>query len=270
VYGDLGRAIEQANRERRNRHGALAAAAAAAVVVALVAGAAVLTDDDAGSQQPVGPVTTTPSATPTDRQSEATWEPPGPLRSASSSRVVRPAHDVYGNALPWEDPGDSDVAEVDIVWVREGQDFHGGSSWMFRLAARPPLDPVDRVIAYGVVVDGDGDGGADCQIGVNNDARERGGLHVWVTNLRTHETAVEDGGPYGMPVEFAHPAEEDMPANAREMQFGFLRGLKHPDPCDPFGGSSTFYVWSSVTEGQQVIARDYAPDAAWMPIEWKD
>jgi hypothetical protein len=178
-------------------------------------------------------------------------------------------HDTYGNPLDWDDPRDAAIAEVDIISVAEGQDFNGGSSWRFKLAARAPLDPVDRVIAYGVVVDGDGDYRPDCQIGIMNHTTESG-YHVWVTNLRNHETAVRDHGPYGAPVEFAHPAEDGMQEVAPEMQFGFLTGLKRPGPCDPFGDSSTFYAWSSVMQGGQVVARDYAPDAAWMPIRWGD
>jgi hypothetical protein len=40
--------------------------------------------------------------------------------------------------------------------------------------------------------------------------------------------------------------------------------------CDPFGDSSTFYAWSSFTEARQVVARDFAPDAAWLPIRLGD
>ena len=124
--------------------------------------------------------------------------------------------------------------------------MRGGSSWRFRLAARPPRDPAGRVITYGVVVDGDGDHRADCQIGIDNDAPKRSGFHVWVTNLRTGGTEVQDGPPYGYPVEFAHPAEREEAAPV--MNFGFLSGLRDPRPCDPFGDSPTYYVWSSVTE----------------------
>ena len=263
VYGDLDRAIEQAERERRHRYGMVAGLAAAAAVLAVIVGVLAVSRDGDNSQPPIGPVTT-PSSTPT----AATWEPPEPLRP-SASRVVEHDEDNFGNALDRADPRDAEIAEIDIVSVGEGQDMPGGSSWRFRLAARAPLDPADRVIAYGVAVDGDGDHRADCQIGINNDARENGGFHVWVTNLRTHETAVQDGPPYGMPVEFAHPAEDYMKdLGVVEMAFGFLRGLKHPSPCDPFGDSSTFYAWSSVTEDGQVVARDYAPDAAWLPISW--
>ena len=268
VYGDLDRAIEQADRERLRRYGMVAGLVAAAAVIAVIVGVLAVTRDGGDSQQPIGPVTT-PTPTPTERTSaSATWEPPEPLRPASS-RVVELDHDNFGNALDWRDPRETAIAEIDIDSVAEGQDFHGGSSWRFHLAARPPLDPAARVIAYGIVVDGDGDHRADCQIGINNDAPGNSGFHVWVTNLRTHETEVQDGAPYGMPVEFAHPAERGSREFAPELQFGFLRGLKHPAPCDPFGYSSTFYAWSSVTEAGQVVARDYAPDAAWLPIRWR-
>jgi hypothetical protein len=268
VYGDLGRAIEQADRERRRRHGVAAVLVAAAAAVAVIVGVLAGTRDGSDSQQPIGPVTT-PAPTSTERTSAAVaWKPPEPLRPAAS-RVVQVDHDTDGNALPVGDSGDTAIAEIDIVRVGEGSQFQGGSSWILPLASRPPLDPADRIVAYGVVVDGDGDQRADCEIGINNDAPTSGDLHVWVTNLRTHETAVQDGPPYGVPVEFSHPAEEGNGGFAPEMHFGFLRGLKHPAPCDPFGDPSTFYAWSSVTEGGQVVAQDYAPDAAWMPISWR-
>jgi hypothetical protein len=267
AYGDLDRAIEQAGRERRRRYEVAAVLVAAAAVVAVIVGGLVVARRGGESPQPIRPVAPTTTA-PERTTAAAGWRPPQPLRPAAS-RVVQLDHDRWGDALDWADARDADIAAIDIVSVAEGQDFHGGSSWRFRLAARPPLDPADRVIAYGIVVDGDGDRTADCQIGINNDALEGGAFHVWVTNLRTHETAVQDGSPYGVPVEFAHPAEQDLREYPPEMQFGFLRGLKHPDPCDPLGDSATFYAWSSVTEAGQVTGWDYAPNAAWLPIRWR-
>jgi hypothetical protein len=204
---------------------------------------------------------TTP--TPTERPAPAAWEPPGPLRPPSS-RVVSTDKDAFGDSLVWDDPRDTATAGIDIVWVREGQDMHGGSSWAFQLAATAPRDPAGRILAYGVAIDGNGDHRADCQIGLNNDGPRHGDFHVWVTNLRTHETAVQDGAPYGMPVEFAHPAEREGPDPV--MYFGFLRGLTRPDPCDTFDGPPNFYAWSSVTKAGQVVETDYAPDAAWLPV----
>jgi hypothetical protein len=255
-------------RTRRRRRAGLSGLFAVAAVVAAAVGALALTRGGNEQPQPVRPAITT-TATPDAGTSTVPWEPPEPLRPPAS-RVARLDHDAYGDALPRHDPGDVAFAEIDIVTVSEGQQFLGGSSWRFQLAAVPPRDPAGRVITYGVVVDGDGDREADCQIGVNNDALARGDLHVWVTNLHTHETTVRDGPPYGMPAEFAHPAEQDSPPRAPEMQIGFLRGLRHPDPCRPFGTSSTFYAWSSLTQDGHVVATDFAPDAAWMPIRWGD
>ena len=67
VYGDLDRAIEQADRERRQRYGVLAALAAAAAVVAVVVGVRAVTPDDNGAPEPVGP-----SPTPTQEASQTT------------------------------------------------------------------------------------------------------------------------------------------------------------------------------------------------------
>jgi len=274
VYGDLDRAIERARRERRRRNGAIAGLAAAAVV-AVIVGLSALTRDGNNTPQPTGPVTPTeqstePTATPTPTESTsaAAWEPPERLRPGAS-RVVQHDDDDFGKPLDWRDPRDAAATEADIVSVAEAFDMHGGSSWQFQLAARPPLDPAGRVIAYGVVVDRDGDHQADCQIGINNDAPGHGAYHVWVTNLQTHETAVQDGPSYGMPVEFAHPAEPAMRGSDPVMYFGFLRGLTHPAPCDPLGASSTYYAWSSVTEAGVVTALDYAPNAAWLPISFE-
>ena len=61
MYGDLDRAIEQAERERRRRHGAVVGLAAAAAVLVVVAGVAAVSRD-ADTAPPVSP-TPTPSPT---------------------------------------------------------------------------------------------------------------------------------------------------------------------------------------------------------------
>lgn len=241
-----------------HRRAIVAALAAAAAVAAGIAGLSLITDDNTDSQHPGDFTDQNPSDVPA-------WEPLEPLRPAAS-RVQQYETDEFGYALEVPDQRDVTVPEIDIVSVAEGFQFNGGSSWRFRLAARAPRDPAGRVIAYGVVVDRDGDHEPDCQIGINNNTREDGDFYVWVTNLRTHETVDRHGPPYGMPVEFAHPAEEGID---RSMSFGFLRGLSRPDPCDPLNDASTFYVWSSVTDDGQVVARDYAPNAAWLPIRFE-
>ena len=74
VYGDLDRAIEEADRERRHRYGVVAALAAAAAVVVVIAGI-VAVSRDTGTAPPVTPSPTpaTPSPPPAKSQSPRTW-----------------------------------------------------------------------------------------------------------------------------------------------------------------------------------------------------
>ena len=69
VYGDLDRAIEQADREQRHLHGVVAGLVAAAAVVAVIVGVLAATGGGNRSQQPVDPVTQTE----TKSQSPQTW-----------------------------------------------------------------------------------------------------------------------------------------------------------------------------------------------------
>ncbi|OIJ25261.1 hypothetical protein [Nocardioides luteus] len=72
VYGDLDRAIEKVDRDRRRRHGLVAGLAAAAAVVVVVVGVLVVTRGSEAPERPVGP--TTPSSTTSTRtQSSQTW-----------------------------------------------------------------------------------------------------------------------------------------------------------------------------------------------------
>ena len=68
-YGDLDRAIEQAERDQRHRHGLVAGLAAAAAVLVVIAGL-VAVSRDTDTAPPVSP---TPSPTPTKSQSPETW-----------------------------------------------------------------------------------------------------------------------------------------------------------------------------------------------------
>jgi Tol biopolymer transport system component len=63
VYGDLDRAIEQAEHDRRRRHGVVAGLAAAAVVLAVIIGLLAATGDANDPQRPTGPLNS-PSPTP--------------------------------------------------------------------------------------------------------------------------------------------------------------------------------------------------------------
>ena len=70
VYGDLDRAIEQAEQEQLRRNGMVAGLVAAAAVVAVIIGLLAITHDENRSQPPVGP---SPSPTPDKSQSPETW-----------------------------------------------------------------------------------------------------------------------------------------------------------------------------------------------------
>jgi hypothetical protein len=74
VYGDLERAIEQADRERRHRYGVIAGLSAAAAVLAVIAGiVAVSHDTDTAPPISPSPTAVTPLPTVVKSQSPRTW-----------------------------------------------------------------------------------------------------------------------------------------------------------------------------------------------------
>ena len=160
----------------------------------------------------------------------------------------------------WQDPRDVPVEWVDVTRARFYYSF-GQPNWSIELAAKPP--PAARrepglLIAYGLVLDTTGDGVADYVIGIDNDAPEQGDFHVWVTDLTTGETDEQIGPPYGFPIEFSHPDEK---GSGPTMYFTFLPGWA-PEDLDP--QTVRFYAWAAASNGDEVFARDYAPDAGWL------
>lgn len=101
VYGDLDRAIEEAERDRRRRYGAVAGLAAAAAVVVLIVGVLTLDRDGDDPQRPVGPSTPTPTRT---DQATETPEPATIPRGSSEildARMVgRYRLEVEGKVVP--------------------------------------------------------------------------------------------------------------------------------------------------------------------------
>lgn len=130
VYGDLDRAVEQAERERRQRYGMVAGLAAAAAVVAVIVGVLAVTGDGNRSQPPNGPVTT---PTPLKSQSPQTWadtpvtatadgrgwEVPDPLKAARDAwfAIVAEHLDPTGDRLG---SLDSSPLGVGFDWPGEG------------------------------------------------------------------------------------------------------------------------------------------------------
>jgi hypothetical protein len=162
-----------------------------------------------------------------------------------------------------QDGRDTEPAWVDIVAVRNS----GFRRWDLELAGLPPLggtlDPAQRIIEYGVVVDANADGVADCLIGINNDQPLRGHFRVWVTDVATGTTLEQVGPPYGYPIEFRHP-DKHRDSFPPTMAFWFLSGIGTA-PCVLAAGDQRFYAWASLTESGHVTAWDYAPDAGWLP-----
>ena len=89
TYGDLDRAIERADRERRHRHGVIAGVAAAAAVVAVVIGVLVI-GRDTDTAPPVSP---RPGPTPSRTQSPQTWVDATMTPVEGSGWVVPPPAD---------------------------------------------------------------------------------------------------------------------------------------------------------------------------------
>ena len=212
--------------------------------------------------------------------------PPTPSPAPRQGPVLRPDAAVMpvlpltkdaamgGDGWAWADGRDAALPWVDIGavrWQREGQDH-----WYIELADFPPsaadLDPNQTIIEYGVVLDTNRDRIPDYEFGINNDAPEAGEFRVWVTDLAAGRTNEKVGGPYGFPVEFRHPDEQDPDDTmngeplAPSMNFTFLPGSGPIGPPDKVGPADEwqFYVWAKVTEGNEVMALDYGPDFGWL------
>ena len=206
--------------------------------------------------------------------SKVEFEPvnPGPNESIAPQDVLRtsPTPSVWSPLLErgqlglvhrgrtYHDPQDASEDWVDLKRVS----FSGRLQphWSMRLQARPPraagLEP-GRLIAYGVVLDTDGDHAADYVIGIDNAGPERGDFRTWVTDLATGQTDEQVGPPYGFPIEFIHPDEEGGNAG---VGLWFLGGSAPPG----VDSSARFYVWAAESRDGEIVASDYAPDGGWM------
>ena len=147
----------------------------------------------------------------------------------------------------------------------------------------PVVDPTERWIAYGVVIDDDGDGVPDWRYGIDNTPASDGPPYrVWRTNLHTGHT---DAGPVidtnpRIPVNLTGRAfQASYPSTYRsgsDAGFGFGGDLQVAVPDDepmPSGGKHVawgieldmpFYAWASVIVNGRVVATDFAPDAGWL------
>jgi hypothetical protein len=149
------------------------------------------------------------------------------------------------SAYPWSD--------ISGVTLRNGNvvDF---SNWVvleLRQGLPATPDPNAIWIAYGVVVDGDGDGRGDQRIGIDNNAADH---REWITDLRTGRTAVNLTSVFGAFEAFGTRIETwyaDMESRAT------LIVKRHP-------GGVRFYAWAATIVDDQIVATDFAPDEGWM------
>jgi hypothetical protein len=219
---------------------------AAGIAIVAIVGVAVLSI--------TGPPTWVGSApTSTPRASEPTiWTPeaigrdwPGPLRTETSASA--------GQVFPVEDyvdgVGDSGAPQAwtDITHVTT-----------FRLATLELAggllevpDPATTWIAYGVVIDLDGDGRPDQRIGIDNSVSDH---REWITDLRTGETAVNPESIYGAFGAFGTRIESWFVDPQ-----GTATILVKREPAD-----FRFYAWASTISGGAIVATDFAPDAGWI------
>ena len=252
------------------------AGASGVLLVACLAGCAGATPKHTPASSASVVRSATPSSTPSDQTSSTGWSGrlrPGPAMPVRSLTMYRPAGaDSVGDlgAFRWDDGADAALAEIDIRQIRV-QDISsdGRMDWSLVLAGPYPsaltLAKHHRVIEYGIVLDTDADGDADCQLGINNDATTPSDFRVWLQNVNSGTAEERVGGPYGIPFDFKHPGENQDGSEQPDarMTFWFLNGAPYT-PCDTFGSTRTFYAWAVELEDGKVKAFDYAPDAAWV------
>lgn len=230
----------------------------------------------------------TPSPTPPANPSECAAPPDeststGPLTWTKGSlkedwpAPVRqePAGGASVTPMPptYIDPsGDTGSSATSCVDIRDLTAAPRGLS--FSLMAKPPnVDPSRVWIAYGVVVDEDGDGVPDWRYGIDNvpgTARATEDHHrAWRTNLHTGHTEFNlDASPlHEMDKVGATYFGSGYPALGSGPEFRFF---EHGDVAG--GGEfklgakqdKPFYVWASMIVDGRVAATDYAPDSGWL------
>ena len=163
--------------------------------------------------------------------------------------------------------GSGDTGSGVVPWVDIHEvGFCQGQSACIRITLvsnHPPIvDPAEQWIAYGVVVDDDGDGVADRRFGVDNSQVAAPGEdpkpREWITDLHTGRTVLEDDFGETFFDTFYPPGAYGV--DGARLSFG----------GDAAGGGKIgglperFYAWASVIVNGRVVATDYAPDVGWL------
>jgi hypothetical protein len=227
---------------------ALTAVAAAAIIIAGIAFLRPASLGDVGGPPTltaVIPITWGPDAAVSD------W--PGPLRTEGPSNAAllyRVAD--YADAL-----GDSDApapwADISHVTLRTGNLVQSSNPIAVDLAGGLSNVPHPTVswIAYGVVVDLDGDGRPDQRIGIDNSVSDH---REWITDLATGQTTANTSGVFGAFEAFG---------TRLETWFVDADGLVSLN-VKRMPGGIRFYAWASVISDGRVVSTDFAPDTGWI------
>jgi hypothetical protein len=232
---------------------------------------------------------------------EKDWPAPVRAEPAGGATVV-PILWTDGETGRYEDPtGDTESDAFPWVDIHAVSFCHNHACPIVWVPGAPNVDPTEQWIAYGLVVDDNGDGVADRRFGTDNIPKTTSGEREhreWITDLHTGRTVslvVRAGSDLGgrvgdtylntsfpaAPAGPAEPAEQpkESPCSGGSTppswmvglggaEFDFGRGdVAGPGPNG--GGSigavpSLFYAWASVIVDGRVVATDYAPDAGWL------
>jgi hypothetical protein len=167
-------------------------------------------------------------------------------------RYPDPTGDTGSDVFPWVDIHEVGFCEGQSACIR-----------ITLVSNNPPIvDPAEQWIAYGVVVDDDGDGVPDRRFGVDNSEvaapAESPQRRQWIADLHAGRTLLEDDFGETFFDTFYPPGAYGV--DGVRMSFG----------GDAAGGGKVgglperYYAWAAVIENGRVVATDYAPDVGWL------
>lgn len=195
---------------------------------------------------------------------------PAPVRSepVGGAIVVPPMFFDRCHMDRLDDIGPSDFRWLDIAQVRlTGLAPDPGNVVAVRVdlatgMPSPVEDPTERWIAYGLVMDTNGDGVPDVRLGIDNIPATAMGERehrAWRTDLHTGRTESAVGAPYGAVGDTYFDTFFPGEWQANLARFGVV--LRPGEP------KFRFYAWASAIEDGRVVATDYAPDVGWLDAD---
>lgn len=174
--------------------------------------------------------------------------------------------DQPGDAAPGRDPR-VDLVKIEFFQSMKAGCLHPDQLCVFyapaQLLETPLPDPRVEWISYGIVVDRDGDGSPDGQVGLDN---MPGGLfRAWYTDATTGATKVVLGHGNSWPDGAYGESEAPMAGRGTRPGRGYLwisSDLAGTD-ANPHGN---FYLWAALMRDGRLVSVDYAPDVGWLTV----